>query len=61
MGFYDRLLAEYKQLDERINKLESFLETDKVDDEQKAILSQQLFWMKGYHKILQYRIETLSK
>jgi hypothetical protein len=57
--FKQRLLDEKQQLDERIGKLEAFIESDEyinVDGHQMSLLNIQLYSMLTYSQILLERI-----
>ena len=61
-GFKTRLVDEYNQLEEKLNKLDAFLISDKVDcieDVQKALLHVQATAMNTYLQCLRERIERL--
>lgn len=61
--FYDRLVVEKQQLDERIHKLEAFLASDKVNDiapAQYSLLTIQVQAMNTYSKVLTCRISLLQ-
>lgn len=61
--FYDRLLAEKSELDERREKLVSFLESDKVKDIdpiQASLLRVQSHAMLTYSQILDERLSRLN-
>lgn len=58
-NFYDRLLEEKAQLDEKIEKLECFVNSDnfkELDETNKNLLNIQLPAMKTYSNILETRI-----
>lgn len=60
--FKQRLLDEKDQLEERLNKLDAFLESEKVkaiDDTQRALLKVQATAMNTYLQCLSERIERL--
>ena len=60
--FKTRLADEQAQLEERLNKLDSFLMSEKVkeiDDVQKALLQVQATAMNTYLQCLKERIERL--
>jgi len=60
--FKDRLIDEQAQLEEKLNKLDAFLMSDKVksvDDVQKALLQVQATAMNTYNQCLKERIERL--
>jgi len=60
--FKDRLIDEQAQLEEKLNKLDNFLMSDKVkevDDVQKALLHVQATAMNSYNQCLKERIERL--
>lgn len=60
--FKERLLEEQQQLNEKIEKLESFTLSDKfkeVDEVQMSLLNIQLIAMKTYSQILLERIVRL--
>ena len=60
--FKERLQAEKAQLEERLNKLDTFLESEKVkeiDDVQKALLKVQATAMNTYLQCLLERLERL--
>ena len=60
--FKDRLIDEQAQLEEKLNKLDTFLMSDKVkavDDVQKALLQVQATAMNTYNQCLKERIERL--
>ena len=60
--FKERLQEEKAQLEERLNKLDAFLESEKVkeiDDVQKALLQVQATAMNTYLQCLKERIERL--
>lgn len=62
--FYDRLLAEKQELDERIEKLTSFMNSDKIhsiDYAQIPLLKIQLQIMISYSDILGKRISFLPE
>lgn len=61
--FYERLLAEKQELDERLEKLNSFLGSEKsseLEPLQLSLLSIQSEAMKTYSKILEVRIFTIQ-
>ena len=61
-SFKIRLLDEQAQLEEKLNKLDDFLMSDKIDninDIQKALLKVQATAMNTYLQCLQERIERL--
>ena len=63
-GFMERLVNEKIELDERREKLDSFLNSDKVkgvDTLQKSLLIVQCSIMSSYSKILTERISLLTK
>jgi len=58
----NRLIDEQEQLEEKLNKLDAFLMSDKVkdvDDVQKALLQVQATAMNTYLQCLKERIERL--
>ena len=60
--FKDRLVEEQAQLEEKLNKLDAFLMSDKVkavDDVQKALLQVQATAMNSYNQCLKERLERL--
>lgn len=60
--FKTRLVDEQKQLEEKLDKLDEFLMSDKVndiDDVQKALLHVQATAMNTYNQCLKERIERL--
>ena len=60
--FKERLIDEQAQLEEKLNKLDAFLMSDKVkavDDVQKALLQVQATAMNTYNQCLKERIERL--
>ena len=60
--FKDRLIDEQAQLEEKLNKLDAFLMSDKVkdvDDVQEALLQVQATAMNTYSQCLKERIERL--
>ena len=60
--FKDRLIDEQTQLEEKLNKLDAFLMSDKVkavDDVQKALLQVQATAMNTYNQCLKERLERL--
>ena len=60
--FKTRLIDEKNQLEEKLNKLDSFLVSEKVnsvDDVQKALLQVQATAMNTYLQCLKERIERL--
>lgn len=60
--FKSRLIEEQKALEEKLNKLDSFLMSEKVsdvDDTQKALLKVQATAMNAYNQCLLERIERL--
>jgi hypothetical protein len=60
--FKTRLIDEQAQLEEKLNKLDDFLMTEKVkeiDDVQKALLQVQATAMNTYNQCLKERIERL--
>lgn len=62
--FYDRLLRERKELDEKIDKLEIFVKGEVyagLDAEDQGLLSDQLCYMGCYSSVLTRRIERLTK
>jgi len=62
-SFIDRLVAEHTELTERIQKLEVFLASDKVntiDPDQAMLLAIQLPIMKAYQHVLGQRIELTN-
>ncbi|QOR58276.1 hypothetical protein [uncultured phage cr106_1] len=62
--FKVRLVEEYKQLDERVSKLETALSTDnfqeKVGKVQYISMIQQLTGMRVYKEALEYRLKDLK-
>lgn len=61
--FKERLQEEKAQLEERLNKLDTFLQSEKVkeiDDVQKALLQVQATAMNTYLQCLLERIERLN-
>ena len=62
--FKVRLVEEYKQLDERVSKLETALSTDnfqeKVGKVQYVGMIQQLTGMRVYKEALEYRLKDLK-
>lgn len=62
MDFKTRLIEERNQLEEKLDKLDAFLISDKVDgiaDVQKALLFVQATAMNTYLRCLEERIERL--
>ena len=62
MDFKTRLIEEKNQLEEKLDKLDAFLISDKVDgiaDVQKALLFVQATAMNTYLRCLEERIERL--
>ena len=62
MDFKTRLIEEKNQLEEKLDKLDAFLVSDKVDgiaDVQKALLFVQATAMNTYLRCLEERIERL--
>lgn len=62
MDFKTRLIEEKNQLEEKLDKLDAFLASDKVDgiaDVQKALLFVQATAMNTYLRCLEERIERL--
>ena len=60
--FKSRLIDEQKELEEKLNKLEGFLMSEKVsgvEDTQKALLKVQATAMNTYNQCLLERIERL--
>ena len=60
--FKERLVEEQSQLEEKLNKLDAFLMSDKVksvDDVQKALLQVQATAMNTYNQCLKERLERL--
>lgn len=60
--FKTRLIEEQTQLEEKLNKLDSFLMSEnvsKIDDVQKALLQVQATAMNTYNQCLKERIERL--
>lgn len=60
--FKDRLIEEQAQLEEKLDKLNTFLMSDKVkgvDDVQKALLQVQATAMNTYNQCLKERLERL--
>lgn len=60
--FRTRLAEEQAQLEEKLNKLDEFLDSDKfnrVDDVQKALLKVQATAMNTYNQCLKERLERL--
>lgn len=60
--FKERLVAEAAQLEERLDKLDSFLVSDKIGtiaDTQKALLQVQAAAMNTYLQCLKERLERL--
>jgi TPP-dependent indolepyruvate ferredoxin oxidoreductase alpha subunit len=63
MDFYKRLLAEKEELDSKIEKLEQFYNSTKInsiDEAQKDLLGIQLPAMKTYRTILSVRIKLIG-
>lgn len=63
MNYYDRLFIEKEDLDNRIELLERFLESDKFNEvsrEQQVLLNMQFKAMQLYRVILQCRIDKLG-
>jgi len=61
--FKERLNDEYIQLNEKIEKLESFITSanfESVEDTQQALLKAQLMVMKSYSTILYERLARLE-
>jgi len=61
--FKERLISELKELDDKINKLNSFLNTDKFYElpiEQQELLSMQILVMMNYSVILTTRLRLLK-
>ena len=61
--FKERLQEEKAQLEERLNKLDAFLQSEKVkeiDDVQKALLKVQATAMNTYLQCLSERLERLN-
>lgn len=61
--FKDRLLTEKSELDEKIEKLSTFVNSEKIDTidpKQKQLLNQQLPAMQSYSDILAQRIGLLA-
>ena len=61
--FKERLIEEKAQLQEKIEKLESFVQSDnfqKIDAVQMSLLNCQLFAMQTYNQILIERIVRLD-
>ena len=57
--YIERMKDEYKELDERVTKLEVFTETSTFDSLSKTnrhMMLQQLAYMKGYREILDGRL-----
>lgn len=62
--FYERLKVEKTELDEKLTKLNAFIQSDKfkeVDPEQKPLLQTQAGVMKTYSQILEKRLKLLEK
>ena len=60
--FKSRLIDEQKELEEKLNKLDGFLKSEKVsgvEDTQKALLKVQATAMNTYNQCLLERIERL--
>lgn len=60
--FKTRLVEEQVQLEEKLNKLDSFILSDdfnKIDDVQKALLQVQATAMNTYNQCLKERLERL--
>jgi hypothetical protein len=60
---FERLIAEEKELSDRIEKLTVFVESEnykKLNDENQYLLRKQLDSMKEYESILQRRIQINS-
>ena len=60
--FKDRLITEAQQLEEKLDKLDAFIESDKfneVDDVQSALLHVQATAMNTYLQCLKERLERL--
>lgn len=60
--FKERLVEEQAQLEEKLNKLDAFLMSEKVkavDDVQKALLRVQATAMNTYNQCLKERLERL--
>lgn len=60
--FKTRLVEEQAQLEEKLNKLDGFLVTEKIngiDDVQKALLTVQVTAMNTYNQCLKERLERL--
>jgi len=61
-NFKTRLIDEQKQLEEKLDKLDAFLISEKIneiDDIQKALLQVQAVAMNTYNQCLKERIERL--
>ena len=61
--FYDRLVKEKKELDDRIDKLEAFMRGNaalKLSSEEYALLEIQYWLMKGYSSTLSRRINLVT-
>ena len=61
--FKDRLIEEKAQLDDKIQKLQSFMESEnfsKIDPVQMSLLNIQIFSMQTYSQILLERIARLD-
>lgn len=62
--FKTRLLEEKQQLDEKIEKLDAFFETEtfqNIDAKQQSLLNVQSFIMKAYSQVLLERITWLNQ
>jgi len=60
--FKTRLIEEQAQLEEKLNKLDSFIMSEKfdsIDDVQKALLQVQATAMNTYNQCLKERLERL--
>jgi len=56
----ERVVAEQRELQEKITKLEVFLPAENLSDEDNGLLFQQLQAMKRYSKILLQRINNFA-
>jgi len=60
--FKDRLIKEQVELEEKLNKLDNFIVSEKfneIDDVQKALLQVQATAMNSYNQCLKERLERL--
>ena len=63
-AWQERILVEYKELKDRLQNLDTFINSSKIDilkKEDKILLIRQYQCMKGYAEILELRIKNFEE